>query len=175
MDTEEEKREKSRMRLRMRRLFRWTTDAKNLPPSELIRVKIAGVKRSYFAFADDGAGLLSDTNAAGETLHLLAPLDPLVYDRDRLKDLWDFDYTWEVYVPQAKRKWGYYVLPVLCGDKLIARLDPKIDRASGILRIKSLLWEQNGVPSSYVERLQDAISRFGNFLGATQIECPALD
>ena len=61
----------------------------------------------------------------------LAPLDPLVWDRDLLRSLWDFDYVWEVYVPAAKRRWGYYVLPLLWGDRFVGRIEPRIDRQSG--------------------------------------------
>ena len=58
----------------------------------------------------------------------LAPLDPFVWDRDFLRRLYDFDYVWEVYVPERKRRWGYYVLPVLFGDRLVGRIEPRIDR-----------------------------------------------
>ena len=61
----------------------------------------------------------------------LAALDPLVWDRDLLRSLYDFDYLWEVYVPAAKRRWGYYVLPILFGDRLVGRIEPRIERKSG--------------------------------------------
>ena len=61
----------------------------------------------------------------------LAPLDPLCWDRDLLRTLFDFDYVWEVYVPEHKRRWGYYVLPILFGDRLVGRIEPRIDRATG--------------------------------------------
>lgn len=66
-------------------------------------------------------------------LRLLAPLDPLIYDRVLTRRLWDFDYTWEVYTPAAKRKRGYYALPVLAGDALVGHVDPKADRERGRL------------------------------------------
>ena len=65
----------------------------------------------------------------------LAPLDPLAWDRDLLLRLWGFDYRWEVYVPAAKRRWGYYVLPLLYGDRFVGRIEPRIDRRTGTLRI----------------------------------------
>ena len=61
----------------------------------------------------------------------LAPLDPLVWDRDLLRRLHGFDYLWEVYVPAAKRKWGYYVLPILFGDRFVGRIEPRFERATG--------------------------------------------
>jgi len=66
---------------------------------------------------------------------LLAPLDPFVWDRGLLASLYGFDYVWEVYVPAAKRRWGYYVLPILYGDRLVGRIEPRIDRKTGMLRV----------------------------------------
>ncbi len=66
---------------------------------------------------------------------LLAPLDPLVYDRRITAGLWDFDYTWEVYTPPQRRVRGYYALPVLAGTDLVGHVDPKADRAAGRLRV----------------------------------------
>lgn len=68
---------------------------------------------------------------------LLAPLDPLIYDRRVTTALWGFDYIWEVYTPPAKRTRGYYALPVLAGTELVGHVDPKADRAAGRLRIIS--------------------------------------
>jgi uncharacterized protein YcaQ len=76
-------------------------------------------------------------DTAASPLLLLAPLDPLVYDRRVTKALWDFDYTWEVYTPPAKRVRGYYALPVLAGTELVGHVDPRADRASGRLVIES--------------------------------------
>ena len=73
--------------------------------------------------------------------HSSAPLDPLVWDRDFLRALWDFDYLWEVYVPEPKRRWGYYVLPLLFGDRFVGRIEPRIDRRAGVLRVLNLWWE----------------------------------
>jgi uncharacterized protein YcaQ len=68
---------------------------------------------------------------------LLAPLDPLIYDRRVTSALWDFDYTWEVYTPLAKRQRGYYALPVLAGTEIVGHVDPKADRVAGRLRVMS--------------------------------------
>ena len=73
--------------------------------------------------------------AGGPARRFLAPLDPLAWDRDLLLRLFGFDYRWEVYVPAAKRRWGYYVLPLLYGDRLVGRIEPRIDRKAGTLRI----------------------------------------
>ena len=76
----------------------------------------------------------------------LAPLDPFVWDRDFLRALYDFDYVWEVYVPAARRRWGYYVLPILFGDRLVGRIEPRFDRRAGTLRVLDLWWEDGFDP-----------------------------
>jgi uncharacterized protein YcaQ len=76
---------------------------------------------------------------------LLSPFDPLVWDRQRARELFDFDYTIECYTPAAKRRYGYFTLPILHRGRLIGRLDPKAHRAQGIFEIKALHLEP-GVP-----------------------------
>jgi uncharacterized protein YcaQ len=82
---------------------------------------------SAFASADPEEGARASL--------LLAPLDPLIYDRALTRRLWSFDYTWEVYTPPAKRVRGYYALPVLAGDRLVGHVDAKADRKSGRLHV----------------------------------------
>ena len=75
-----------------------------------------------------------------------APLDPFVWDRELLRQLFAFDYVWEVYVPEKKRRWGYYVLPILFGDRLVGRLEPRIDRKARALRILDFWWQDGFDP-----------------------------
>src|SRR5262249_25867582 len=77
---------------------------------------------------------------------LLAPLDPAIHDRSRARAqaVFDFEYLWEVYVPAPRRRWGYYTLPVLYGDRLVARLDPKLDRG-GTLSIAGFWLEDDAI------------------------------
>ena len=77
-------------------------------------------------------------------LEFLAPLDPMLWDRSLIEAIWDFRYSWEIYTPVSKRKYGYYVLPILCGDRLIGRIEPKADRKQGTLAIKHI-WLEPGV------------------------------
>jgi uncharacterized protein YcaQ len=91
-------------------------------------------------------------------LHLLAPLDPLIYDRRVTSGLWGFDYTWEVYVPPARRKRGYYALPVLAGTELVGHVDPKAERENGRLRVVSRSVRRG-------HKLTDAVAGLAHFLG----------
>jgi uncharacterized protein YcaQ len=87
---------------------------------------------------DSGSEISNLKSAVGRGAPLLlAPLDPLIYSRPVTAALWDFDYTWEVYTPAAKRKRGYYALPVLSGHALVGHVDPKVDRLAKKLRIQS--------------------------------------
>ncbi|MEJ7791154.1 MAG: crosslink repair DNA glycosylase YcaQ family protein [Gaiellaceae bacterium] len=105
----------------------------------------------------------------------LAALDPLVWDRDLLRSLYDFDYTWEVYVPAAKRRWGYYVLPILFGDRLVGRIEPRIERKANELRIAGLWWEEGfdplGTPG-FVEAFQEALEAHRAFGGVARVAWP---
>jgi uncharacterized protein YcaQ len=72
----------------------------------------------------------------------LSPLDPVIHDRDQTRRLWDFEYKWGVYDKVEKRKFGYYDLPILWGDRLVARADLKLDRTNGhVLRTLGLWYE----------------------------------
>jgi uncharacterized protein YcaQ len=93
----------------------------------------------------------------------IAPLDTLMWDRAMIKDLFDFDYTWEVYVPAHKRKFGYYVLPILYGDELIGRIEPVFKDKK--LHIKQLWKEDNASWSSHIEKAyKEAIEQFTQYL-----------
>ncbi len=107
----------------------------------------------------------------------LAPLDPLAWDRDLLLRLWGFDYRWEVYVPAAKRRWGYYVLPLLYGDRFVGRIEPRIDRRTGTLRIRGLWWEDgfdplDGANPGFVDGFTEALRAHMAFAGLRRVAMP---
>ena len=81
----------------------------------------------------------------GREATFLSPLDPVMHDRERTRRLFDFDYKWEVYDKPEKRKYGYYSLPILWGDRLVARMDTALDRATATLVIKGL-WLEDETP-----------------------------
>ncbi len=119
------------------------------------------------------------TNAApggrGPGVAFLAPLDPFVWDREFLRALFGFDYIWEVYVPARKRRWGYYVLPILYGDRLVGRIEPRIERATGTLRVLGLWWEDGFDPLAdprFVPAFVDALEAHRRFGGVERLALP---
>ncbi len=98
-----------------------------------------------------------------------------MWDRAVLRPLFDFDYVWEVYVPAAKRRWGYYVLPILYGDRLVGRIEPRIDRRAGTLRVLDLWWESGFDPIAtpgFVDALTDALEAHARFADVSRVGLP---
>ncbi|MHB8645228.1 MAG: winged helix-turn-helix domain-containing protein [Thermomicrobiales bacterium] len=135
---------------------------------EAVPVAVEGV-RATFSIAPRHVDSLASAMPVSEAERravMLAPLDPFVWDRKRLAALWGFDYTWEVYVPAAKRKYGPYTLPILWGDRFVARLDPSLDRKRRVLRVKDLWFEDDAPrdPQLFTD-LAAEIARFATFHG----------
>src|SRR4029078_6348142 len=110
----------------------------------LFPVAVEGIRGDRFVVAEDRAFLnqaeaevrdRASPGGAEPAVTFLAPLDPLCWDRDLLRRLFDFDYVWEVYVPATKRRWGSYVLLLLYGDRLVGRIEPRIDRRAKTLHV----------------------------------------
>lgn len=110
---------------------------------------------------------------AGESdgLRLLSPFDPLVRDRARCKRLFGFEYNFEAFVPETKRKFGYYVLPILDGERLIGRLHPKAERDDGKLVVKGVWWEPKvRETKSLRRRLDEVLERFAKLNGVERVD-----
>ena len=104
----------------------------------------------------------------GSRVTFLSPFDGLVKNRDRAEALWDFFYRLEMYVPKAKREYGYYVLPILRGDRVIGRIEPVFDRKTRVLRVEGVFAE-SGAPASAGRGIAQAMRRLGKWLGAEKI------
>ncbi len=99
----------------------------------------------------------------------LSPFDPIVWNRDRAERLWNFEYRIEIYVPESKRRWGYYVLPVMVDGHLVARVDVKTDRQAGVLRVKAAHAEVGHLTPESAERVACALRRLSKFVGAESV------
>lgn len=150
-----------------------TAVLKNLVKEEsLIPVTADGMPGDYYLHADD-LPLLRQIQAGNwqPRTTLLSPFDNLICDRDRTESLWDFYFRIEIYVPAAKREYGYYVLPILYGDKLIGRIDPKMDRKTNTLHIHNVYAEPNAPTfKKTVREIGQSVTSLAKFLGAKQIE-----
>src|SRR4051812_44885241 len=150
----------------------------------LVPVTIEGIRGQRFVPAEEVSRLAAaaDEVAAGSPpggepagVAFLGALDPLVWDRDFLRALFDFDYLWEVYVPAAKRRWGYYVLLILFGDRLVGRIEPRIERKTGTLRIVGIWWEAGFDPveePGFVDAFTDALNAHRSFGGVRKLAWP---
>ncbi len=158
-----------------------------LAEEEIVEVKVEGWKEPHFALGSD-AKLLRDLSAGRvpkawtplETTTtkeavFLSPLDP-VSARGRAKVLFGFDYIWEVYKPVHLRKFGYYTLPILWGDRLVARFDSKLDRTTNTFVVLGLWLEDKalGTDEAFAEALARAFARFVTFLGASLMDAKAI-
>ncbi len=154
---------------------------------EIIEVQVEGWKEMRCALGSDAA-LLHDVSAGrvpeawtpletstAEEVVFLAPLDQ-VSARGRAKVLFDFDYVWEVYKPEHQRKFGYYTLPILWGDRLVARFDSKFDRTTSTFVILGLWLEDDalGEDEAFAEASARGFARFVTFLGASKLDAAAI-
>ena len=147
---------------------------------ELVPVEVEGVRGVRYVLGAELGALREAEDAVGRGARLeaasavfLAPLDPLAWDRNLMRSLFDFDYVWEVYVPARKRRWGYYVLPLLWGDRLVGRIEPRIDRAAGTIRILGIWWQAGFAPrrdEAFVAAMREALAAYARFGGAQRID-----
>jgi uncharacterized protein len=136
-----------------------------------VPVEIDQLPGEWLAHADALAEL--DGDAWQPRTTLLGPFDPLIADRARALQLFDFRFKLEIYVPVAKREYGYYVLPILHGDRLIGRIDPVMDRKHGVFTVNALYAEPDA-PTDAWPAVSAAIHELSDWLGATEVRLPAV-
>ena len=158
--------------------------AELMDAGRLVPVQVEGLKGDRFVVASDRTYLdqaereVRDGATPGATapaVTFLAPLDPLCWDRDLLRRLFNFDYVWEVYVPAPKRRWGYYVLPLLYGDRFVGRIEPRIDRRAETLHVIGAWFEPGFDPldePAFVGALARALQAHRDFAGLRAISFP---
>ena len=146
---------------------RWYPETETVPAREADRLvaeqrfRALGVRltrKGWEAHPDVDAGPVPDR------VTFLSPFDRLVHDRDRAEALFDFHYRLEMYVPKAKREYGYYVLPILDGDRIVGRIEPVFDRKAKTLEVLGTWGDAS--------RTDEALASLGTFLGAERIVRP---
>jgi uncharacterized protein YcaQ len=160
---------------------------KMIRAGDVATLQVESWKEPLYALAEDMPALATleagnvpaewqplDTTTKEETI-FLAPLD-IVSARGRAKVWFDFDYVWEVYKPASQRYWGYYTLPILYGDRLVARFDPKLDRTTSTLLINGLWLETPTLAEDpqFVSALTRGLQRFKQFLNTQQVDLSAI-
>jgi uncharacterized protein len=144
-----------------------------LQDGKIVEIQVEGMKHSVY-IAKENINLLEkvvENPESSSTIRFLAPLDNMLWDRKLIAEVFGFEYKWEVYTPAEQRKYGYYVLPILCGHKLIGRIEFSTDKKTKTLQVKSLWWEDRiQSPELYQEELVQAIHRL-----ATYNQCATID
>ncbi|MCR5356003.1 MAG: winged helix DNA-binding domain-containing protein [Lachnospiraceae bacterium] len=122
-------------------------------------VMVEGIKTTFYYLAKDDAlmrAIIDGSVDLKPRMSFIAPLDPLMWDKSLILALWDFQYAWEIYTPVSKRKYGYYTLPILFGDRFVGRIESVADRREHILRVKNIWWEP-GIKQT--KKLETALER----------------
>jgi uncharacterized protein YcaQ len=153
------------------------TTAALVEDGTLIPVAVEGFREVRHVLADELPILKTAARRTATTpsVSFLAPLDPLMWDRRLVKGLFGFDYIWEVYVPAPKRRHGYYVLPLLFGDRLVGRIEPRFERASRTLGIAGIWFEDGFGPMlepGFVPALAEALDAYQRFIAASSVTWP---
>jgi uncharacterized protein YcaQ len=140
----------------------------------ILSARVEGIKPVFYYRAEDEAlmrAVLAGTTDHKARMEFLAPLDPLLWDKTMLAALWDFRYSWEIYTPAGKRKYGYYTLPVLWGSDFIGRIEAVADRKEDTLRVKNI-WLEPGVRQTKKLQLafDQTLRRFASFNDCARVE-----
>jgi uncharacterized protein YcaQ len=147
---------------------RWYPEAESVTLAEADRLLAEKRFRALGVRGENGKWLAHPDAQDGPVRNrvtFLSPFDRLIHDRARTELLWDYHYRLEMYVPKAKRQYGYYVLPILRGDRLIGRIEPVLDRKSGVLRVNGVWWEPGIKPVS----LAGPLRSLATFVGAARV------
>jgi uncharacterized protein len=139
---------------------------------DLVEVEVEGVRGTRLVLPED-VELLEAPPLPPPSVAFLPPFDPLVWDRRLLGSLFDFDYTWELFVPPARRRWGWYVLPIAFRDRLVGRIEPRIDRDRARVELLDVWWENGFSPQrveGFVDAMREALRAYLRFAAASRLE-----
>ena len=138
----------------------------------LLPVEIEGIRGKRFVLAEEVA-LLEAPPEPPPSVAFIAPFDSLLWDTALLKRLFDFDFVWEGFFKPEKRRWGYYVLPIVFGDRFVGRIEPRIDREENRVVVLGAWWEEGFAPrgaEGFVEAMRDALGAYLRFADAESLE-----
>jgi uncharacterized protein YcaQ len=141
----------------------------------LVPVDVEGVRGKRLVLAQELA-LLQAPPEPTPSVAFIAPFDQLLWDTALLSSLFAFDYVWEGFFPPAKRRWGYYVLPIVFGDRLVGRIEPRIDRDRARVEVLNLWWEEGFAPrraDGFVDAMRAALRAYMLFARASKLEWPS--
>ena len=154
------------------RVGRNTLHAELVELGALVPVEVEGVRGKRFVLAEELA-LLEAPPQPTPSVAFVAPFDSLLWDTALLSSLFDFDYVWEGFFPPAKRRWGYYVLPIVFGDRFVGRIEPRIDREGACVEVLSVWWEDDFAPrraDGFVDGMRDALRAYLRFARADRLD-----
>ncbi len=138
--------------------------------NQFTEVSIKGIKRPYAILTEDTEALLSAENDQPTGVDFLSPLDPLLWRRERLMDVYDFYYRWEIYVPDSKRIVGPYGMPILWDGELVGQVSPYFDRSEKKLWIHNIVLNKSFQQTKYTKRrLDKALHALAIRVGATSV------
>jgi len=138
----------------------------------LVQVEIEGLRGKRFVVAEE-LDRLDGPHEPPPSVAFIAPFDSLLWDTALLSNLFDFDFVWEGFFKPEKRRWGYYVLPILFGERLVGRIEPRIDREGARVEVLGVWWEEGfrpGRAAGFSEAMRDALDAYLRFAGADRLE-----
>jgi uncharacterized protein YcaQ len=138
----------------------------------LVPVEVEGVRGKRLVLAEELAALQAPPEST-RSVAFIAPFDSLLWDTALLSSLFDFDYVWEGFFTPAKRRWGYYVLPIVFGDRFVGRIEPRIDRDQARVEVLNVWWEDGFAPrraDGFVDAMRDALRGYLRFAGADRLD-----
>jgi len=138
---------------------------------DLVTVEVEGVRGKRFVVNEDVELLQAPPNPPS-SVAFVPPFDPIVWDRALLGSLFDFHYVWELFLPPAKRRWGWYVLPIVFRDRFVGRIEPRIDRDEARVQVLGAWWEDGFAPrraDGFVDAMRDALRAYLGFASADRL------
>jgi uncharacterized protein YcaQ len=138
----------------------------------LVPVEVEGVRGKRLVLAEELAPLQAPPEPT-PSVAFIAPFDSLLWDTALLSSLFHFDYVWEGFFTPAKRRWGYYVLPIIFGHRFVGRIEPRIDRDRARVEVLNVWWEDGFTPrraDGFIDAMRDALHAYVRFAGADRLD-----